>query len=134
MTESARKSKCGRKRRSTDRRLFNIVKSNRRRTLTDISALYNENTPQKLPKRTIQRRLHRSGIHRRVVKKTITVLKQNRLKRRLFCRSHLHWNDNLDWSRAIFSDETQIVLGKNRRVLVWRKKGGQMKTRLPRDL
>lgn len=49
------------------------------------------------------------------LKKTTTISKQNRLKRRLFCRSHLHW------SRVLFSDETQIVSGKNKKVFVWRK-------------
>ena len=42
--------------------------------------------------------------------------KQNRLKRRIFCRSHLHWNVACDWAKMIFSDETQVVIGKNRRV------------------
>lgn len=100
---------------------MNIVKVKCRNTLSDISIMYNKNTPQKLSKRTVQRRLHEIGYHRRAVKKTTTISKQNRLKRRLFCRSHLHWSVNFDWSRVIFSDETQVVLGKNRKVFVWRK-------------
>ena len=129
---SARKSKCGRKRQSSersDRRLLNVVKVNRRKTLSDISALYNENTPQQLSKRTVQRRLHENGYHRRVVKKTTTISKRNRLKRRIFCRSHLHWTVNRDWSQVIFSDETQIVLGPNRKVYVWRKNEEKWKPR-----
>lgn len=108
LTESARKSKCGRKRQSSeraDRRLVNIVKVNRRNTFSDIYIMFNENTPQKLSKRTVQRRLHEKGYHRRAVKKTTTISKQNKLKRRLFCHSHLHWGVNRDWSRVIFSDE-----------------------------
>ena len=53
--------------------------------------------------------------------KTTIISKQNRLKRRIFCKSHLHRNVALDWARAIFSDETQVVIVKNRRVQAWRK-------------
>lgn len=73
---------------------------------------------KKLSKRTVQRRLHEQGYHRRAVKKTTTISKQNRLKRRFFCRVHLQWKLNRDWSRVIFWDETQTVLGKNRKTFL----------------
>ena len=52
---------------------------------------FDENTHQKRSKRRVQRRIHEDGNHRIVVKKptTINISKENRLIRRIFCRSHL---------------------------------------------
>ena len=130
--QSKRRSKCGRKRKSTERTnrtLLNVVKTNRRKTLSEISATFNQQTPQKLSKRRVQRRLHEHGYRKRVVKKVTTISARNRLKRRAFSRSHLHWNVQRDWSKVIFSDETQVVLGKNKRVQVWRKNEEKWKPR-----
>jgi hypothetical protein len=33
----------------------------------------------------------------------------------------LHWNVQNNWSSIIFSDETDIMLGRNGKVCVWRK-------------
>ena len=66
--------------------------------------------------------------------KTTIISKQNRLKRRIFCISHLHRNVALDWARAIFSDETQVVIVKNRRVQAWRKNEEKWKPPLSWDL
>ena len=118
-----RVGKCGRKKMTgemSDRVLLKVVKNNRRKTLTEITSEYNKSTPYKLSKRTVQRRLHFYGYYRRVVKKTTTIAKRNRIKRRAFARSHIHWKTEGDWSRVIFSDETQIVIGKDKRVYVWR--------------
>lgn len=122
ITENRRKGKCGRKRKSserTDRMLMNVVKNNRRRSLSEITSTCNESTPQKLSRRTVQRRLHEHGYHRRVVLKITTISAQNRVKRRAFCRSHLHWTVDRDWSKIIFSDETQVVIGRDKRTYVW---------------
>jgi hypothetical protein len=82
-----------------------------------------------------EKEIHENGYHRRVVKKTTTISRRNRLKRRIFCRSHLHWTVYRDWSRVIFSNETQIVLGPNKKVYVWRKKKrGEMETTLSWNL
>ena len=115
-----RVGKCGRKKMTgemSDSVMLKVVKNNRR---TEITSEYNKNTPYKLSKRTVQRRLHFYGFYRRVLKKTTTIAKRNRIKRRAFARSHIHWNTEGDWSRVIFSDETQIVIGKDKRVYVWR--------------
>jgi transposase len=123
ITENRRKGKCGRKRKSserTDRMLMNVIKNNKRRSLSEITSTFNESTPQKLSRRTVQRRLHEHGYHRRVVLKTTTISARNRVKRRAFCRSHLHWTVDRDWSKIIFSDETQVVIGRDKRTHVWR--------------
>ena len=100
--------------------LLKVVKTNRRKGLTEITSEYNKSTPYKLSKRTVQRRLHFHGYFRRVVKKTTTIALRNRIKRRAFARSHIHWKTEEDWSRIIFSDETQVVIGQDKRFYVWR--------------
>ena len=64
----------------------------------------------------------------------------NRFKRRAWCRSKLHCTVEHFWKKVIFSDETQIVLGKGSKVHVWRKECeqwalyclGEGRTRQPR--
>ena len=106
-----------------------MVKNNRRKSLTEITSTFNRSAPRNLSKRTIQRRLHEHGYYRRVVKKHTTISAKNRLTRRAFSRSHLHWTVERDWSRVIFSDETQMVIGKDKRVYVWRKNEEKWKPR-----
>ena len=82
-----RVGKCGRKKKTsvrTDGVLLKVVKTNRRKGLTEITSEYNKSTPYKLSKRTVQRRLHFHGYFRRVVKKTTTIALRNRIKRRAF--------------------------------------------------
>ena len=45
----------------------------------------------------------------------------NREKRKRFCRSKLMWTVRNHWKKVIFSDETKIEIGNNRKVYVWRK-------------
>ena len=77
-----------------------------------MSTLSNEKTPYKLSKRTIQRRYHEKRENERVGKKSTIISKQKRLKRRIICRSHLHWNVSRDWAKVIATDEAQVVIGK----------------------
>ena len=104
-----------------DRQILRIVKSNRRKCLNDIIALYNEQTPVKLSKETVKRRLKFYGYKRRVVKKKIVISKINRLRRRAWCRTKLHLTVENFWKNVIFTDETQTVLGKDLRNYIWRK-------------
>jgi hypothetical protein len=67
--------------------------------------------------RTVCRRLFREGYKHRVVSKKITISQVNRFG---FCRRKLHWTVD-QWSHIIFSDETKIILGQNRKIYVWRK-------------
>ena len=89
-----REGKCGRKKKlskRTDRVLLKVMKTNKRKTLTEITGEFKRSTPCKLSKRTVQRRLHFYGYSRRVVKKTTTIAARNTIKRRTFARSDLHW-------------------------------------------
>ena len=62
------------------RGLLRIVKRNRKRGLTDITALFNENRGENVTvsKRTIQRTLYKEGYFRRVVRKRIRIREVNR--------------------------------------------------------
>ena len=84
LPRSGRKKKTNAR---TDRLLLRMVKTNRRQT-----SKFNNSTPYKLSKRTVQRRLHDAGFKRRRIAKSITIRGVNRGKRRAFCRSKYHWN------------------------------------------
>ena len=104
-----------------DRILIRLVKEDRRRCFRDLMNEFNQSIPRPVGRRTIQRRLSSFGYHRRVVAKTLTISSTNRKKRVDWCRNRLHWTVLGQWTKIIFSDEMQVVLGKNSRVYVWRK-------------
>ena len=105
--------------------LNRTVKQNRRQSLSDITSSVNERIPVNVSKRTIQRHLHRLGYKKRVVRKRLTVSKINRKRRCSWCRVRLNWKVDEQWKRVIFSDESQIIIGTDNRVSVWRKEGEQ---------
>jgi hypothetical protein len=100
-----------------DRILFRSTKTNRRQTLKDVTARFNQRTGCNVSSRTVCRRLFQEGYKCRVVSKKITISQVNRFG---FCRRKLHWTVD-QWSHIIFSDETKIILGQNRKIYVWRK-------------
>ena len=96
-----------------DRILFRSVKTNRRQTLKDVTARFNQRTGCNVSSRTVCRRLIREGYKRRVVyKKKSQFFKST--------ASELHWTVD-QWSHIIFSDETKIIICQNRKIYVWRK-------------
>jgi len=101
--------------------LLRTVKLNRREPLATITNKVNEVIPRNISHRTVRRRLKFYGYSRRRVRKTLTVSLVNRKKRVAWCRSKLCWTVNQNWKKVIFSDETQVVIGNNQRVYVWRK-------------
>ena len=74
-----------------------------------------------MSERTVRRRLCFGGYKRRMMWKKITISRVNRDRRMGFCRQKLHWNVQNNWSSIIFSDKTEIMLGRNGKVYVWRK-------------
>jgi hypothetical protein len=103
-----------------DRILFRSVKTNRRQTLKDVTARFNQRTGCNVSSRTVCRRLFREGYKRRVVSNKITISQVNRQRRVGCCHRKLHWTVD-QWSHIIFSDEKKIILGQNRKIYVWRK-------------
>ena len=97
------------------------VKRNRRQTLKELPARFNNRTEYNVSERTVRRRLCVCGYKRRMICKKITISRVNRDRRMGFCRQKLHWNVQNNWSSIIFSDETKIMLGRNGKVYVWRK-------------
>ena len=98
-----------------------MVQHNRRQTLRDLTARFNNSTPYAISKRTVQRQLHGAGFKRRVIAKPITIRSVNRAKTRGFCREKYHWNVREHWSRKKVSDETQVVIEKNKKIYAWRR-------------
>ena len=102
-----------------DRRLkMRVVKNHRRKYITFI---FNAHTPTKISQETVERRLKFHGYKRRIVKKKIVISRKNRRTRRAWCRSKLHLTVDNYWRKIIFSDETQVVFGKDRKVYIWRR-------------
>jgi hypothetical protein len=84
-----------------DRILFRSVKTNRRKTLKDATARFNQRTGCNVSSRTVCRRLFWEGYNRRVVSKKITISQVNRQRRVGFCCRKLHWTVD-QWSHIIF--------------------------------
>jgi transposase len=103
------------------RQLERIVKTNRRCSLSDITAKFNEERQNPVSKRTVQHNLHKNNYRRSVAKKKLVIKEVNRKKRLAWCRGKRQWTvDN--WKRVIFSDESKIMIGHDERVRIWRKR------------
>ena len=105
----------------SDRLLNRLVLKDRRQNLSDLTSEFNSLASKPLSKRSVQRRLHFLQYSRRKVAKTLTISKTNRKRRLEWCRLYKNWTVNQNWKSVIFSDETQVVLGTDDRVYVWRK-------------
>ena len=117
--------KSGRPRKTVnrnDRALFRIVKDNRRGSLVDVTTAYNNKGINNLSSRTVRRRLFEFGYKRRVISKVITIGPVNRQRRLTYSRLKLHWTVPNQWSKVIFSDETKVEIGVDRKIYVWRTK------------
>jgi len=71
--------------------------------------------------RTIRRALREVCYQNRVIKKAIRLRVPNRRNRQAWCRGQLHFPVIGYWDRVIFSDESIVEIGANKRVYVWRK-------------
>lgn len=105
------------------RKLLRLVKENRKRKLSDITALFNENRDSIVSKRTVQRSLYKQGYFRRVVRKRIRIREANRKARLSWCRGNRFKTVDNYWNRVIFSDECKVDVGSDNRIFVWRKVG-----------
>lgn len=104
-----------------DRRIIRHVKCHRKQTLQEITNTVNNFIPQSLAPRTVRRRLRSCGFTRRKIRKSIVISRANRVRRVSWCRQKLGWTVKSDWQSVIFSDETQVVIGQNNKVYVWRR-------------
>ena len=100
--------------------LIRLTKANRRLNLQEITAKLNEAKTTTFSTKTVQRALHSEGYRRRVIKKVL-VRQVNQRKRVKWCKDRKNFTVNNYWKQVIFSDESQVVLGKNNHYYIWRK-------------
>ena len=105
-----------------ERSLIRLARTNRKTPLAELTNKFNQHRPSQVSKRTTQRCLYRNGYHRRVVKKKVRIREVNRKKRVNWCRGKVGWPVNGQWDKVIFTDESQVVLGENQRIFIWRRK------------
>ena len=103
-----------------DKIMYRMLRSDRRQSLGEITDQFNHQFVTKISSRTVRRRLNYEGYKKHPVCKKTTILPVNREKRKRFCRSKLMWTVRNHWKNVIFSDETKIEIGNNRKVYVWR--------------
>ena len=96
--------------------LVMLVRSNRKTPLKDVTTRFNENRVTRVSKRTAQRFLYQKGYNRQAVKKKVRIREVNRKNRVKWAREKLHWRIEGQWDIAIFSDESQVVVGNNNRI------------------
>ena len=101
--------------------LNRLVKKNRPAPLHKITTTFNDNKQHSFSSRTIRRELASEGYKWRAAKKCVIVHKVNRKKRVAWCRERRNWTVDSHWRKYIYSDESQIVVGSNNCVYVWRK-------------
>lgn len=120
------KERSGKKRLVSDRGGSCFGKISEEKSATDFvrfNQCFNDSIPEQVSNRTVRRRLKEQCYQRCSVSKKITISKNNRQSRVSWCRSKLAWTVEENWSKVIFSDEMKVVLGKDRKVHVWRKPG-----------
>lgn len=124
------KQKLGSKRKTTareDRKILNLAQTNRRQTLGEIGNRVREDFGIQISDKTVQRRLHDSGIHGRIARKK-PLLKDRHVKARLsWCRNKENWTAS-QWSKVLWSDESKFCLiGSAGVQRVWRRPGEELK-------
>lgn len=105
------------------RKLERIVKRERRAPLNEITARFNENRGNRVSSKTVKRKLRQHGYKRGVCRKKVVIKRVNRKKRVSWCREKRWKTVNNFWKYVIFSDESQVCVGHDHRVYVWRKDG-----------
>ena len=104
-----------------DRIMYRMLRSDRRQSLGEITDQFNRQFVTKISSRTVRRHLNFEGHKKHPVCKKTMISPVNPEKRKRFCRSNLMWTVRNNWKKVIFSDETKIEIGNNRKVYVWRK-------------
>ena len=101
--------------------ILRSAKINRKRSLSDITSVFNQHREATVSKRIVQRKLYSEGYHRRVVMKRIRIREVNRKSRLSWCRGYRYKILENYWKRVILGDECKVDVGTDNRVFVWRK-------------
>jgi len=116
--------RSGRPRAMDYQQLEKTVKTDRRAPLVEITAKFNEERNVTVSKRTVRQTLKDimdfpGECAERRLWSRLTIEK----KRLAWCREKRWWTTQYQWSKVIFSDESQVCIGQDKRVYVWRKRG-----------
>ena len=103
------------------RQLERLVKNDRRAPLGEITAKFNEIRDRKVCAKTVRRKLKEHRLRRGVYRKRVVVKTVNRKKRVSWCRGKRWQTVNNFWKNIIFSDESQVYIGEDQRIYIWRK-------------
>lgn len=104
------RAKSGRKRRTsyrTDRYLYRIALKNRRKSSKELSSELWIKHGISLSSSTVRRRLRAANLHGRIARRKPYLTQAHRKKRLEWAKKYAHWTVE-DWSRVIFSDESNI--------------------------
>ena len=107
-----------------EKQTYEVIKDffgSRKQTLEDLTNKFNNTSVDNLSSRTVRRRLFESGYNRRVISKKIKIRKENRARRCSFCRQKLTWTVRNNWCKVIFSDETKVVIGADKKIYIWHR-------------
>ena len=105
------------------------MKESRRRTSAEITDIFNSNRDRQLSVSTVKRFLKDQGPTRVVAKKEdggegCEQLGKKRVSR---CLEKRRWAVEGDLDRVIFTDESQLVTGKDKRVYIWKTAAEQLR-------
>ena len=96
------------------------MKNDRRAPLGEITAKFNEIRDRKVCAKTVRRKLKEHRLRRGVYRKRVVVKTVNRKKRVSWCRGK-RWQTVNFWKNIIFSDKSQVYIGEDQRIYIWRK-------------
>ena len=102
------------------RTLTRIIKKNPSAPTKAIFADFLKVSPNCFHRATLYKKLKELGYTRRALRKGVIIRNQNLIKRRKWARSRARWTAE-DWLNHIFSDETSVQIGGNKKIYVWRK-------------
>ena len=75
-----------------DRHILRVVKSNRRRSLREITSIVNNDLSLPVSSQTIRRHLRACGYRRCKIRKTLMIARVKRLRRLSWCKARLSWH------------------------------------------
>lgn len=120
------RKRCGRPRVTTKREdhlITRTSKQNRRLTVPQITAVFNDTRSSLISKTTVLDRLQNAGLTGRVAMRKPLLRPQNKVKRLAWAKKHQNWSIS-QWKKVLWSDESKFeVFGSHRRVFVRRRVG-----------
>ncbi len=108
------------------RRMGRLVKDDRKATVTQITAHYNQGMQNTISERTTRRTLKQMGYSSRRPHRVLLLSAKNRKRRLQFTQAHQNWTIE-DWKSVVWSDESRFLLWhSDGRVRIWRKEHESM--------